>query len=188
HTVTAVLFRRRKHSDGTFSAKADYLFQKGAEEEEFNLGHRTFECTRPAQALPLYLALRQHGTALFSEHVRCSFELAAWFGRELDAASDFEPACVPESNIVCFRHLPEGAALRDARQADAWQAELRRRIVRGGRFYLVQTRLPRGLFLRVTLIHPRTGKADLRALLEEIRAVSASLAAWSGPPGPPARR
>jgi len=183
HTVTAVLFRERKHAFGTFSAKADYLYQKGAEEEEFNLGHRTFECTRPAQALPLYLALRQHGTALFSEHVRRSFELAEWFGKELEAAEDFEPACAPESNIVCFRHLRSGAA-----GLDAHQAELRRRILRRGRFYLVQTRLPRGLFLRVTLIHPRTGKAELRALLEEIRAVSASLAGSSGRPGPPARR
>jgi L-2,4-diaminobutyrate decarboxylase len=40
-----------------------------------------------------------------------------------------------------------------------------------GSFYLVQTRLPTGVFLRVTLINPFTTDADLAALVERIRAI-----------------
>jgi hypothetical protein len=46
---------------------------------------------------------------------------------------------------------------------------VRRRLLERGSHHLTQVRLPRGLFLRTTLIHPRTTLDDLRTLLERLR-------------------
>jgi L-2,4-diaminobutyrate decarboxylase len=78
------------------------------------------------------------------------------------------PAC----NIVCFRHRPAGAAERDL---DAIQVGVRRRLIEDGSFYLVQTGLPAGVFLRITLINPLTSDADLAALVARIREAAAGV-------------
>jgi L-2,4-diaminobutyrate decarboxylase len=59
-----------------------------------------------------------------------------------------------------------GAAL------DERQARVRRRLIAEGGFYLVQTRLPAGVFLRVTLLNPFTTMTDLLALLDAVRAAT----------------
>ena len=82
------------------------------------------------------------------------------------AAPDFELAVAPDCNIVCFRHTP---AHVPESGWDALQARLREALVTRGDFYLVQTRLPRGVYLRTTLIHPLTRDEDLDALLETLR-------------------
>ena len=70
----------------------------------------------------------------------------------------------PDANIVCFRYAPHGRA-----DLDSLQGKIRQKIVGDGSFYLVQTRLPAGLFLRTTLINPFTAENDLKDLLREIR-------------------
>src|SRR3954469_8574291 len=93
-------------------------------------------------------------------HVRPRAQL-----RGADSADpDFELAVDPDPNIVCFRYAPSGR-----HDLDALQARIRQKIVGEGSFYLVQTRLPAGLFLRTTLINPFTSESDLRDLLREIR-------------------
>ncbi len=82
--------------------------------------------------------------------------------------SDFEIPTAPDCNIVCFRYRPD-AMLSDPATLDALQEKIRRSLLQSGDFYLVQTRLPPGLFLRVTLINPFTTQADLRALLGTVR-------------------
>ncbi len=41
-------------------------------------------------------------------------------------------------------------------------------MIEDGSFYLVQTQLPAGLFLRVTLINPLTNEGDLEDLLKAV--------------------
>ncbi|MBA2564436.1 MAG: aminotransferase class I/II-fold pyridoxal phosphate-dependent enzyme [Gemmatimonadetes bacterium] len=166
--ATAVLFRDGDRSHDAFAQQASYLFH-GARprEDRFDVGLRTLECTKRMLALPLYAALSLHGTQLFADYVTSTFDLAATFADLLREAPDFELAVEPQSNIVCFRHTPQGAG-----DLDALQAYVRRSLLEGGGFYVVQTRLPAGLFLRATLIHPFTTEADLLALMDEIRAVA----------------
>ena len=72
----------------------------------------------------------------------------------------------PDCNILCFRHTPHGLP---ASQLDALQSRLRQRLVTQGDFYLVQTTLPAGVYLRTTLINPLTTDAQLDALMEALR-------------------
>jgi len=77
----------------------------------------------------------------------------------IQAEPDFELPVRPECNIVCFRIRPEGMA-DDLARLDALQARIRQKVVADGSFYLVQTQLPQGLFLRVTLINPLTTEKE----------------------------
>jgi L-2,4-diaminobutyrate decarboxylase len=166
--VTAVLFRDGRRSYEAFAQEASYLFQDGDPRAGwYDTGVRTLECTKRMLSLPLYTALTVYGTRLFAEYVAGTFDLARRFAGLLRAAPDFELAVEPECNIVCFRHVPAGA-----RDLDALQAALRRRLLRAGGFYLVQVRLPAGLYLRTTLINPLTREEDLVELLETLRAAA----------------
>ena len=163
--VTAVLFRDGARSYEAFAQQASYLFEGGDPADEwFNVGTRTLECTKRMLGLKLYAALAIHGTKLFGDYVADTFDRARRFAERLAREPDFELLIPPQCNIVCFRHRPEGAT-----DLDALQAALRRRLIEDGSFYLVQTRLPAGVYLRITIINPLTSDADLDALVYRLR-------------------
>ena len=118
-----------------------------------------------ARCLAMTAAATALGTRLFGDYVTATFDLARRFAGRVRAASDFELAVEPEANIVCFRLTPPGAG-----DLDALQLCVRARLLADGSFYIVQTRLPAGQFLRVTIINPFTTDDDLAALLDAVRA------------------
>ena len=164
--VTAVLFRDGKHSYAALAQEAAYLFN--TDEPWSDSAKRTLECTKRMMSLKVYAGLKLCGTRLFAEYIDYTFDLARRFAARLTAADDFELAIEPDCNIVCFRYAPPGTAA-----SDELQRRVRRRVVESGAFYLVQTTLPRGVYLRVTLINPLTTDADLDALLDAVRAAAA---------------
>jgi L-2,4-diaminobutyrate decarboxylase len=166
--ITAVLFREGTRSYETFSAKASYLFEKPAREEWYNPAHRTMECTKTMMGMRLFVSLAALGTDFFAHTVTSVYDLARGFAVLLRESGDFETAVEPESNIVCFRYLKKGEA-----DPDAFQRRIRKTLLRRGHFYVVQTTLRGRVWLRCTLINPRTTLTDLRALLDEIRSSAA---------------
>ncbi|MFH0946957.1 MAG: aminotransferase class I/II-fold pyridoxal phosphate-dependent enzyme [Planctomycetota bacterium] len=168
--ATAVLFRDGAHSYQAFSQKASYLFEKESREEWYNFAHRTMECTKSMMGMKLYVALAVLGTDLFSEFVTASYDLTDAFAREIQDSPHFELAVEPESNIICFRYRKPGVE-----DLNALQRQIRRKVLQGERFYLVQTDLGGRLYLRCTLINPNTTLDDLKDLLETIREAAAGL-------------
>jgi L-2,4-diaminobutyrate decarboxylase len=166
--ASAVLFRNRAAGDQAFEQRASYLFDEARATGAEDLGTRTFECSKPSLGFPLYAALMTYGTDIFTAYVEETFDLARTFAAMIRDAGDFELAVDPDANIVCFRYAP--ASRRDL---EGLQARIRHKIVSDGSFYIVQTRLPAGLFLRTTLINPFTAKADLEQLLDTIRQAAA---------------
>jgi len=163
--ITAVLFKDAARSYETFAQEAHYLF--GPLQDSWSeIGPRTLECTKRMMSLELYGALELHGTRLFADYVTRMYDLAEVFAGMLREASDFVLAVEPDCNIVCFRYHPPGVL-----DLDALQTRVRLALLASGAFYLVQTRLPAGIYLRVTLINPLTEESDLRALLTAIRAL-----------------
>jgi L-2,4-diaminobutyrate decarboxylase len=166
--VTGVLFKRGAHAYAAFAQQASYLYAQSAPEEQWwDLGTRTLECTKRMMAIELWCALRVHGEALFGDIVDRLVLLAAQLAGKIDAAPDFELALDPELNIVCFRHRPAGVELPAA--MDAHNRALRQRLVEDGRFYVVGTQLPPGYFLRTTLMNPLIEESDLEELLDHLR-------------------
>lgn len=162
--LTMVLFRSGRHSYETFRQEATYLFEGRADEEWYNAGNRTVECTRPAMSVRLHTALQVHGIRVFRDYVTRCFDLGARFGELIAAQDDFQLAVPPESNIVCFRYTPPGAG-----DSDALQRRVRERVVRAGSHFFVDAELDGRLWLRTTLMNPQTREQDLVDLLDEIR-------------------
>jgi L-2,4-diaminobutyrate decarboxylase len=167
--VTAVLYRRPGAADRAFHQEQSYVGfdTHGGAFAWWDSGLRTLECTKRMMALELYASLLEHGPSFFADHVTRTFDLAGWFARELEAAADFELATEPQANIVCFRFTPDGVL-----DLDALQLAVRDELVRSGAFYVVKTRLRGRVHLRTTIINARTDEADLRALMEAIRAAA----------------
>lgn len=168
--ATGVLFRSGAACAATFAQEASYLFTQRAEHEWQNRGHRTLECTKRGFGAVLYAALATRGEAPLVAYLEHTAQLARDFASLLRASPDFELAVEPQCNIVCFRHRPRDLA---GPALDAHNRALRQRMLEDGSFYLVQTALPDGLFLRTTLIHPATSLDDLRALLDALRRLAA---------------
>jgi len=166
--ITAVLFRDARHAARTFAQEASYLFEDDM--AAYDVGHRTLECTKRGLGTTLYAALHAHGTQVFTDNVDRLVDLAQAFAELLERSADFELAVSPRTNIVCFRHVPTGFE----GDLDPLQERLRRAVVDSGAFYLVQTRLAEGQFLRTTLMNPRTSIEVLEALLGTLRASAAA--------------
>ncbi len=162
--ITGVIFREQQHAASSFAQEASYLFEDAS--AAYDLGHRTLECTKRAMGVTLYASLSTYGTEVFARNVELTVGLARAFADHLETCTDFRLALRPETNIVCFRYEPgnvEGA------QLNALQDSLRKRVVRQGHHYLVQTRLDGDLYLRTTLMNPRTKLEDLQQLLDQLR-------------------
>lgn len=170
--TTALVFREGSHAFHTFSQRAQYLWNRDAEEEWHNLARRTFECTKLMMSLKVYALLRTYGPELWEQYLGRVMNLGQEFAALAREAEGFELAVEPQCNIVCFRYCPpalEGEAL------DALTEAIRRAIVEDGRFYIVKTRLRGHDYLRVTLSNPFTAAQHLKELLELVRGLGESL-------------
>jgi L-2,4-diaminobutyrate decarboxylase len=171
--VTAVLFRDGRRAYEAFAQEASYLYTAARPDEEWwNLGTRTLECTKRMSALGLYTALAVHGRDVFADVIDRVFALGKALAARLDAAPDFELACPPEANILCFRWRPSGVPYDEL---DDVQALVRRRAVEHGRYYFLQTRLDGALWLRTAIMNPLIEDQDLDGLLGHIREIGDEL-------------
>ena len=163
---TAVLFREERRAYEAFAQEAGYLFDATPPQEQwFNLGHRTLECTKRGMGVTAAFLFHLCGTAWFGEQVELMVERTAWLTELIETADDFELACPPEANIVCFRHL-------GVDDLDAHQARIREAVVASGSHYLVQAKLRGELWLRCTLMNTATTREDLESLLDALRAAA----------------
>lgn len=165
--ATALIFKNASDSYHTFSQKAQYLWDSQQDEEWWNSGKRTFECTKFMMGLKIYAIIKTYGIRIFEENVTYLFSVAKAFANIIKQRPNFELAIEPKANIVNFRliNVPES-------ERNALNSVLRRRLIEKGKFYIVQTTLQGKLYLRVTIMNPLTNEQDLINLLNEIEQLS----------------
>ena len=157
--TTGVFYRNVKDSYQTFSQKASYLFAT-EDEDWFNSGKRTFECTKPGLVLRIYSILRTYGADVFKDTVEYLYDLGKVFAEKIKQNPAFELAIEPPTNIVCFRFI--GAKDVDL---NILNTKIREKIIENGRFYIVSTVLNGKVYLRVSLMNPLTTMKELEELL-----------------------
>lgn len=162
--ITAVIFKKAQHSYEAFSQKASYMFEDEHEDEWYNLGHRTFECTKTMMSLKLYLCLSAYGEDFFADYVTSMYDLTKTFAELIKGEPDFELVIEPQSNIICFRYLS-----KNFKDTNLLQKKIRKEILENGEFYIVQVDLNNKTYLRCTVINPLTTEDDLKNLLTLIR-------------------
>lgn len=163
--ATLVLFREGDRSFETFSQSASYLFGADPRESWYDLAQRTLECTKRSLGVQVYASLQVMGTDFFATYVEQMVELTRAFAQRIEARPHWEVATPPDCNILCFRYAPPQVA-----DAEAFQNQVREKLVKEGSFYLVKTKLAGRTWLRTTLINPRTELSDLEALLDRVEA------------------
>ena len=160
--TTGVFYRNVKDSYQTFSQKASYLFAT-QDEDWFNSGKRTFECTKPGLVLRIYSILRAHGVEVFKDTVEYLYDLGKVFAAKIKENPAFELAIEPATNIVCFRFVGKNDS-----DLNVLNTKIREKIIENGRFYIVSTVLNGNVYLRVSLMNPLTTEKELDELLELI--------------------
>ncbi|MEM9076119.1 MAG: pyridoxal-dependent decarboxylase [Bacteroidota bacterium] len=170
--TTALLFKNRRHADHTFSLDADYLLKETHEEEWYNSGRRTFECTKTMMCMHWFLLLKLYGEELFDAYVTRQYDLAKDFSEMLSKESDFEIATKPVSNILCFRYIHPDLSTDECNEVNA---KIRQQLLEEGEFYMVETKLRGVHYLRTTLMNPFTTLEHLEVLVHKIRKASESL-------------
>ncbi|MGI9180555.1 MAG: pyridoxal phosphate-dependent decarboxylase family protein [Longimicrobiaceae bacterium] len=181
-SLGAIFVRERRHLDAAFRQSAPYLFHlRPGEERSGDLGQRTLQCSRRLDALKLWICLRHYGVDYFAGLVEKTVRNTEALFTRLEAAPDFEPLHRPESNILCFLHLPEAIRGREPRTVDGFQAELRERYNASGRGWITSTVLDGRRVLRVTLMNPHTEEEHLERLLFSLREMGRELTAGERP-------
>lgn len=176
-SLGAIFVRDHRHLDAAFQQSAPYLFHpRAGEERSFDAGRRTLQCSRRFDALKLWVSLRHYGVEYFADLVERTVANTERLYDMLRAAPDFEPEHAPESNILCFRHLPPAIARGTPAAIDAYQGALREAYNASGQGWITTTVLNGRRVLRVTLMNPRTEESHLVRLLDGLRGVGAELA------------
>ncbi len=163
---TVLLFKDKAKGSQTFHQKAQYLFADATVDDQwYNSGLRTFECTKRMMCLQFYVLWQQYGAEVFAQNVDCLYELGQVFAQLINAHDRFELLLEPQTNIVCFRYFDK--ALTE-NELNVLNCQIRQKILEDNAFYIVQTELNNVVYLRVTIMNPLTNSNHLKALLCKI--------------------
>ena len=151
--ASALLMADEGDLDAAFAQSAPYLFHDRPA-RSIDQGVRSFQCSRRADALKVWIAWQRYGTEGFAavyDHL-CATTHAIW--ERVAEHPSFEPLHEPECNILCFAHR-DG---RDEELREAWNAS--------GAGHLSLTRLGGRAVLRATIMNPFTTPEHCRATLD----------------------
>lgn len=162
--TTAVLFKESLHSYETFEQKASYLLEK--KNDWFNVANRTLECTKKGMSIKLFATLKLYGEKLFEDYINTRYDLAKEFANYINESEEFELAIQPQSNIVCFRYNKS-----ECSDLNKLNAEIRKKLLEDGTFYIVQTVIDENIYLRITIMNPFTTMKELKELLTLIKII-----------------
>jgi L-2,4-diaminobutyrate decarboxylase len=166
-----LLVRDERDLQAAFAQRAPYLFHgDGGAARVRDQGVRSFQCSRRADALKLWVVLQRlgrRGVAALHDHM-C--DLAVAVRDELAKRPEFIVLHEPQSNILCFRYVGDRSV--DDEALDAINREIRERYNRSGVGWITATLLDGRRVLRVTMMNPRSTLAHVRAMVEGLVAVA----------------
>jgi L-2,4-diaminobutyrate decarboxylase len=172
--TAALLVRDERLLERAFSQRAPYLFDGQGADRVWDQGIRSFQCSRRADILKLWVALERYGTSalgLLYDHL-CATASAIY--DSILRRAVFSAGPEPECNILCFRYV--GNATRDEAELDSLNASLRRRFNRSGHGWITGSRLDGREVLRMTVMNPRTRPDDGDAILDALEREGRKLA------------
>ena len=172
-----LLMKNERDLDGAFAQAAPYLFNGTDDARAWDIGPRSFQCSRRADVLKLYVAIERYGAdALAALYDRLCARARA-FHDMLAAREDFKLLHEPESNILCFAWVPKDVP---SSKLDELTDALRERYNRSGRGFIAVTTLDKRRVLRITVMNARTTDEHLEKLLVGLVAEGKAVLAHAG--------
>jgi aromatic-L-amino-acid decarboxylase len=134
----------------------------------------TLEYSRPFRALKLWLAFRAHGADAIRAAVERNLGQARLLHDEVARRDELEHLCdEPQLSIVPFRHVPPGLPAADLDEHNALLVEA---LQQQGDVWVAPARVDGTVCLRPCVVNYRTTDDDVRAFVEIVLEVGASLA------------
>lgn len=169
--AAGLLLMREEHDlERAFSQKAPYLFTPSDDARAWDMGPRSFQCSRRADVLKLWVAFQRYGAEALAALYERLCQMAQTLHGLLQGHAQFAPLHAPESNILCFAWNPPDV---DPRDRDALTDALRARYNRSGRGWITATTLDGRRVLRITVMNARTDVAHIEALVQGLDAEAA---------------
>ena len=165
-----VLMRDQDDLTRAFTQEAPYLFSSGSDAQIWDMGPRSFQCSRRADVLKVWVAIERYGADNLARLYDRLCRMAQTLHGLLSARHDFTPLHEPMSNILCFAWTPPGVAAADL---DTLTDALRERYNRSGRGWITATTLDGRRVLRVTVMNARTDETHLARLVDGLVAEAA---------------
>ncbi|MVP01932.1 aspartate aminotransferase family protein [Paenibacillus sp. N10] len=171
---------RDRHDFRFMRQLADYL--NPAEDEEDgvpNLVTKSVQTTRRFDALKLYISLQHIGRLAFGEMIDYTLELAGGTAALIRQEPAFELMNEPVMNAIVFRYVPASCPV--GRSPEEWSDELNVRIrstlLSEGTAVLARTKANGRLWLKFTLLNPRTELKHTKQILQKAKEIGKALEA-----------
>jgi aromatic-L-amino-acid/L-tryptophan decarboxylase len=190
YDIGGLLVRRRADLEQTFHRRPEYYRTAHHEEDPLNWYELSLEGTRRWRALKLWMSWKHLGTEGFGRLVEANNDLAAHLAARIAAADDLEaiPDGDPDLSVVCFRHLPGGAARAgrldglDPHALDRYTDRLATLLQHSGEGWLSTTVLRGHTYLRAGIVNILSSPSAVDVILDRLRDLSPAAAAQAGLP------
>ncbi|WP_254721914.1 pyridoxal phosphate-dependent decarboxylase family protein [Kovacikia minuta] len=174
----AFLLKDRVHFD-LIKLHADYLNPESNQAAGIpDLVTKSVQTTRRFDALKLWISLQNLGQQGFATMIDTTIDLAIETARLIAANRRFELANPPMINAVVFRYCPT-PLLPTMNDPIAWSNQVNRQIrttlMQRGQAVLAQTQIGDRVYLKFTLLNPRTTLDDISNVLNWIQQLGQAL-------------
>ncbi len=127
---------------------------------------KSLQTTRRFDGLKPFVTLRALGRRHLAAMIDATIALAVTAALRIEADPELHLACRPALNAVLLRYRADGAT--DDR-LDAVNGRIPARLMASGRALLAKTRFDGRVFLKMTLLNPRTTPAHIDAILAAVK-------------------
>jgi L-2,4-diaminobutyrate decarboxylase len=166
----AFLVKDRSNFD-FIKLNADYLNPEDDEETGIpNLVTKSIQTTRRFDALKLFVSFHALGRKTFADMIDYTISLARETATVIEEEPDFELMNEPEINAVVFRYRPQGTEKsNDSEWLNRLNGLIRTKLLEQGHSILARTRVNKSVYLKLTLLNPRTTIEDIQSILSEMK-------------------
>src|SRR5881398_1187259 len=178
--VGCVIYRDPEIARSAYGHKAEYTRIIGEEADEaFAFWDYGPELSRRFRALKVWMLLKGVGLDFLGDAIESNLACARHFESMVRASDDFEMLAPVALSIFCFRHVPVQLRSQSPETIDAFNERLLIALQRDGSSYLSNATLGGRFALRGCVLNYRTTLRDMEILLDDLRRVARSLAAFA---------
>src|SRR5437762_1355104 len=178
--VGCVIYREPEIARSAYGHEAEYTRIIGEEADEaFAFWDYGPELSRRFRALKVWMLLKGVGLDFLGDAIESNLACARHFESMVRASDDFEMVAPVELSIFCFRHVPVQLRNESPQAIDAFNERLLIALQRDGSSYLSNATLGGRFALRGCVLNYRTTLRDMEILLDDLRRVARSLAAFA---------
>ena len=165
-SCSALLVRDRRAFD-TIRLRADYLNPEENEQAGLlDLVTKSIQTTRRFDGLKPFVSLHSVGRRRLAAMIEGTIDLASSTAAMIRDDPILELAMEPFLNALLFRYRPDGVP---EAVLDAVNGTIRSRLLISGQALLARTKFSGRVFLKVTLLNPRTERHHIETILTRVK-------------------